>query len=84
MARNVKNVPSDLEIAQAANLRTIEQVASKMGILNDELERHGTWKAKVKLDLIDRLADQPNGKYIDVTAITPTRSEEHTSELQSH
>ena len=72
MARNVKNVPSDLEIAQAANLRTIEQVASKMGILNDELERHGTWKAKVKLDLIDRLADQPNGKYIDVTAITPT------------
>ena len=72
MEGNVKKVPSDLEIAQAAELKPIEQVALEMGILKSELEPHGSWKAKVKLDVIERLAGRPNGKYIDVTAITPT------------
>ena len=63
---------SDLEIAQKATLRKIEEVAAEVGIPRDELELYGDYKAKVKLEAIERLADRPNGKYIDVTAITPT------------
>jgi len=65
-------VPSDLEIAQAATPVPITQIAKKLGILEDELDPHGKLKAKVRLSILDRLADRPNGKYIDVTAITPT------------
>jgi len=65
-------VLSDLEIAQQAKLRKIEEVAADAGILREELELHGDYKAKVKLDILERLADLPDGKYIDVTAITPT------------
>ncbi len=43
-----------------------------MGVLPDELELYGPYKAKVKLDILTRLKNAPNGKYIDVTAITPT------------
>ena len=63
---------SDLEIAQRAKLKPIEQVAKEAGILRSELELFGDYKAKVKLDIIQRLADRPSGKYIDVTAITRT------------
>ncbi len=65
-------VPSDIEIAQEATLKPIEQVAEESGILPEELERYGPYKAKVSLSVLERLADAPNGKYIDVTAITPT------------
>jgi formate--tetrahydrofolate ligase len=65
-------VLSDLEIAQKAQLRRIEDVARDAGIRRDELELYGDYKAKVKLETLDRLADRPCGKYIDVTAITPT------------
>jgi formate--tetrahydrofolate ligase len=63
---------SDLEIAQQAQLRKIEEIAAEAGIERDELELYGDYKAKVKLEVLERLADRPNGKYIDVTAITPT------------
>ncbi len=63
---------SDLEIAQQAELRPITEVAADLGILPEELELYGPYKAKVSLDILDRLADRPNGKYILVTAITPT------------
>jgi len=63
---------SDLEIAQKAELRKIEEVAAEAGILREELELYGDYKAKVKLAILERLADKPNGRYIDVTAITPT------------
>ena len=63
---------SDLEIAQAAKLKPIEEIARDAGILREELELHGDYKAKVKLEILDRLKDAPEGKYIDVTAITPT------------
>ncbi|MEE8592522.1 MAG: formate--tetrahydrofolate ligase [Candidatus Bipolaricaulota bacterium] len=69
---NGKKVPSDLEIAQAAKPKPITQVAADLGIFEDELEPHGKWKAKVNLSILDRLGDRPSGKYIDVTAITPT------------
>ena len=65
-------VPSDIDIAQAGILKPIMQVAAELGILESELELYGPYKAKIKLETLDRLKDKPNGKYIDVTAITPT------------
>ena len=65
-------VPSDLDIAQAATLRPIREVAAEVGIQDDELELHGRYKAKVELAILERLKGRPQGKYIDVTAITPT------------
>ncbi len=63
---------SDLRIAQEAKLKPITQIAREVGINEEELEPFGMWKAKVKLDILERLKDRPDGKYIDVTAITPT------------
>ncbi|HIP96600.1 MAG TPA: formate--tetrahydrofolate ligase [Anaerolineae bacterium] len=65
-------VPSDIEIAQEANLRPIIEVAKEVGLKEDELDLYGKYKAKVHLSVLERLKDRPNGKYIDVTAITPT------------
>lgn len=65
-------VPSDLEIAQEATLKPIAQLAEELGLLPEELEFYGPYKAKVKLEVLDRLKDVPDGCYIDVTAITPT------------
>jgi formyltetrahydrofolate synthetase len=65
-------VPADIDIAQAATLKPIRQVAEEMGLLESELELYGDYKAKIKLEVLERLADAPDGKYIDVTAITPT------------
>ncbi|GAB4503459.1 MAG: formate--tetrahydrofolate ligase [Anaerolineales bacterium] len=67
-------VPSDIEIAQEQMERAkpITQIAEELGILPEELELHGNYKAKVKLEILERLKDRPDGKYIDVTAITPT------------
>ncbi len=67
-----KKMPSSLEIAQAATLRPIVDVAADAGIQVGELEQYGRYKAKVDLSLIDRLADRPDAKLINVTAITPT------------
>jgi formate--tetrahydrofolate ligase len=65
-------MPSDLEIAQRARLKPIAEIAAGLGIEEDELEVYGKHKAKVALSVMKRLAGRPNGKYIDVTAITPT------------
>src|SRR5678809_1058109 len=65
-------VPSDIDIAQAATPLPITQIAAEAGILPDELELYGKSKAKVSLSVRDRLKAAPNGKYIVVTAITPT------------
>ena len=66
------SVPSDIEIAQAATPLPISQIAAEAGILPDELELYGKTKAKVHLSIRDRLKNVRNGKYIVVTAITPT------------
>ncbi len=65
-------VPSDIEIAQEAELKPITQIAEEVGLLPSELELYGSYKAKVKLEVLERLKDVPDGVYIDVTAITPT------------
>ena len=63
---------SDLEIAQEAQLEPISKIASDLGLLDDEVEQYGKYKAKVSLDVLDRLKDKPSGKYIVVTGMTPT------------
>ena len=63
---------SSLEIAQDATLRPIADVAADAGIEPDELEQYGRYKAKVDLSILERLAERPDGKIVNVTAITPT------------
>ena len=65
-------VPKDLEIAQAAPIAPIIEIARASGLCEDDLDLFGKYKAKVHLNVRERLAERPNGKYIDVTAITPT------------
>jgi len=65
-------VLSDIEIAQQAEMRPVREIAEKLGVLDDELELYGRYKAKIDLSIFDRLADKPLGKLIVVTAITPT------------
>ena len=63
---------SDLAIAQAATLRPIADIAADYALPADDLDLYGRYKAKVHLDVVKRLAARPQGKYIVVTAITPT------------
>jgi formate--tetrahydrofolate ligase len=72
MSQTSDNPLSSLEIAQAAQLRPITEVAEAAGIEEDELEPHGRYKAKVSHAVLDRLSDTPDGRLIAVTAITPT------------
>jgi len=65
-------VKSDLEIAQATQQTPIAEIASDLGITDDELYLYGKYKAKVHLSVLDRLRDRPQGKYVVVSAITPT------------
>jgi len=70
----MKPVPSDIDIAQKAakKMKRITTLMEEIGLLPEELEMYGDYKAKIKLDVLNRLKDVPDGKYIDVTAITPT------------
>ena len=70
------NVPSSLEIAQSATLRPIADLAADAGLLPDEVELYGRFKAKIDLSVLDRLAERPDGKLVTVTAITPTKAGE--------
>src|SRR5713226_5913855 len=65
-------MPSNLEVAQRARLKPIAEIAAALGVEDDELELYGRYKAKVALSILHRLASRPDGKYIDVTSITPT------------
>lgn len=64
--------PSDLEIARAATLAPLTDIAAQMGLPTDLLEMHGDEVAKIRLEAVERLADRPKAKYVVVTAITPT------------
>ncbi len=70
--RKVKPVPADIDIAQAAEIRPIRDVAASIGLVESDLELYGNYKAKVHLDVREKLQSRPTAKYIDVTAITPT------------
>jgi len=65
-------VPSDIEIAQACKMKPIVQIAEELKLQPEEYDLHGKYKAKVSLSVRDRLTDRPQGKYVEVTAITPT------------
>ena len=65
-------MPSSLQIAQAATPRPITEIGDELGLLPAELDLYGRDKAKVRLELLDRLAGGPDGREIVVSAITPT------------
>jgi formate--tetrahydrofolate ligase len=72
MTDNARPLPPDIEIARHARISHIDDVAAKLGIPLDDLEHYGKYKAKISLDLYNRMADRPQGKLVLVTAITPT------------
>ena len=63
---------SDIEIASGAQLKPIQEIAAALGLQDDEIDLYGRHKAKINLHTLDRLADRPQGKYVVVSAITPT------------
>lgn len=65
-------LPSDLEIARGASLASLAHVAADAGIPADLVEPYGRGAAKISLDAIEAMADRPRGRYVVVTAITPT------------
>ena len=67
---------SSLEIAQAAKLRPVADIAAEIGLEPAEVELYGNHKAKVGLSVLDRLAAKPDAKLVCVTAITPTKAGE--------
>jgi formate--tetrahydrofolate ligase len=71
-----KKVGSDIEVARAATMKPIEEVAAKLGIAEKHLYRYGPSKAKLAFDFIEGLKDRPDGKLSLVTAITPTTAGE--------
>lgn len=70
-------VPSDIEIAQAAKLRPIAEVAAELGLREDEVELYGKYKAKISLGALERR--QPTGRLVLVTGINPTPAGEGKS-----
>jgi formate--tetrahydrofolate ligase len=64
---------SDLTIAQQATLKHVHEIADQMGLSPDDMDLYGSpYVAKLRLEVLDKLKDRPNARYIDVTAITPT------------
>lgn len=63
---------SDLEIAQAARLKPILEIGAEAGLLEDELELYGRYKAKVLPTALRRLGENPDGRLVIITAMTPT------------
>ncbi|WP_428119527.1 formate--tetrahydrofolate ligase [Candidatus Poriferisodalis sp.] len=64
--------PSDLEIASAATIRPLTEIANDAGIPQEFMELYGHGVAKVQLEAAEAMADRPRGRYVVVTAITPT------------
>src|SRR4029077_4437181 len=71
--RRLSPMMSNLQIAQDARLQPIAGIADGAGLLDDEVEPYGRHKAKISLDVLDRLADRADGKLICVAGMTPTR-----------
>ena len=63
---------TDIEIAQAAHMKPIAEVAQQIGLSADDLELYGKYKAKISLDIFNRVRNNPDGKLVLVTAINPT------------
>ncbi len=64
---------SDLHIAQHAKLRPVTEIAAQLGLGPEDIDLYGSpYIGKVRLDVLEKFKDRPNGKYIDISAITPT------------
>ena len=63
---------TDIQIAQEAKMLPITEVAEKVGIMADDLELYGKYKAKLSYELMEKVKNQPNGKLVLVTATNPT------------
>lgn len=63
---------SDVEIAQSAKMKTIDEIASKIGLTEDDIEMYGKYKAKISLETLKRVESNNDGKLVLVTAINPT------------
>ncbi len=70
--KETRHVPSDIDIVQAHEMKPVKEIMEMIGLTEDDVDYYGKYKAKVHLDVLEKLADRPQGKYIDVTAITPT------------
>ena len=70
----LERVPSDIEIAMAQTPKPITQLAHEIGVLPQELESYGAYKAKVDLTVLDRLNHRKDGKYILVSGYVPSHS----------
>lgn len=68
----LKPVPSDIAISRAQEPKQISELAEEVGLIAAEVSLHGSKKAKISLDVLQRLKDQPDGKYVVVVGITPT------------
>ena len=66
------SIPSDIEISQNASMKQIPEIASMLDIDLDGLEQYGKYKAKIENSIWEQVKDNPDGKLILVTAITPT------------
>ena len=69
---DLPKIPSDIEISQGATMKPITEIATALGLGEDDLELYGKYKAKVSDDVWQRVKDGPDGKLILVTAISPT------------
>lgn len=77
--RTYKTLPSlapDIEIARSTELLRIQEISQTIGITEEEIDRYGPYKGKLRDDIFDRLKDAPDGKLILVTAMTATRAGE--------
>ncbi len=64
--------PADIEINQGVEPIPIKDLCQQVGVKDDEYELYGNYKAKLKLEILDRLKDQKDGYYVVVTGINPT------------
>ena len=67
---------SDVEIAQAAHMKLISQIAAEIGLTEDDIEQYGKYKAKISLAAWGKIKDRPNGKLVLVSAMNPMPSGE--------
>ncbi|MEO1823783.1 MAG: formate--tetrahydrofolate ligase, partial [Candidatus Lambdaproteobacteria bacterium] len=65
-------MPSDIEISQNAVMKPIAEISQLLGVKSDDLEQYGKYKAKIEDEVWENVKDNPDGKLILVTAITPT------------
>ncbi len=72
MSNTATTLPPDIEIARRSKMLPIEEIAAKLKVGDADLEHYGKHTAKISLDLYRRLANEPRGKLVLVTAVTPT------------